>query len=245
MAKLRVWSNNYLTGNTKLCTYAACLFSILLYGSKTWTMYASEEKRCNSFYLPCLRYILHISWQGRMTNSGVFKHTGIPSWFDILSQRHLRWLGHVCWVVLITSLRTWCMVNEWEHLLIWVATPMIQNLCKWDMQLADISINTWESMVDDWEVWRAMVINGVENIEKTRNNLLTTKGPRRKVMTASTRDHLPSPTVTVQEIVSLGWDLSATLGNVPRTELYTYYTIVSLDGRMPTDKHTQKAICDD
>ena len=59
MAKLnsRVSSNNQLIQNTKLHAYQACVLSTLPYGSTTWTMYASQEKRLNSFHLCCLRCI--------------------------------------------------------------------------------------------------------------------------------------------------------------------------------------------
>ena len=42
MAKLnkRVWQNINLTMNTRLKVYQACVTSILLYGSETWTLYA-------------------------------------------------------------------------------------------------------------------------------------------------------------------------------------------------------------
>nr|KAG5688525.1 hypothetical protein BaRGS_031309 [Batillaria attramentaria] len=67
MAKLskRVWSNSQLTENTKLRVYKACILSTLLYGSESWTTYASQEKRLNTFHLRCLRRLLHIKWQDR------------------------------------------------------------------------------------------------------------------------------------------------------------------------------------
>ena len=46
MAKLnkRVWQNFSLTMNTKLNVCQACLTSILIYGSETWTPHARQEK---------------------------------------------------------------------------------------------------------------------------------------------------------------------------------------------------------
>ena len=57
MAKLnkRVWQNINLTMNTRLKVYQACVTSILLYGSETWTPYARQEAKLNSFHLHCLR----------------------------------------------------------------------------------------------------------------------------------------------------------------------------------------------
>ncbi|XP_062574231.1 uncharacterized protein LOC134236070 [Saccostrea cucullata] len=43
----------------------------------------------------CLRRILGISWQDHVTNKDVLRQSGLPSLFALLSQRRLRWLGHV------------------------------------------------------------------------------------------------------------------------------------------------------
>ena len=97
MSKLhkRVWSNNNLTVNTKMRVYRACVLSTLLYSSETWTTYAAQEKRLNSFHLRCLRRILSIRWQEKIPNTVVLERAGLPSIFMLLSQRRLRWLGHV------------------------------------------------------------------------------------------------------------------------------------------------------
>jgi len=75
MSKLsRVWENQKLTTPTKM---AVCI-STLLYGSESWTTCATQEKRLNVFHLRCLRRILSISWQDRITNSAVLERAGIP-----------------------------------------------------------------------------------------------------------------------------------------------------------------------
>jgi len=38
----RVWTNPKLTTKTKMAVYYACVISTLLYGSETWTTYASS-----------------------------------------------------------------------------------------------------------------------------------------------------------------------------------------------------------
>ena len=52
-AKLRkrVWENQKHTITTKIALYKACVLSTLLYGSKTWASYATQEKCLNSFHL--------------------------------------------------------------------------------------------------------------------------------------------------------------------------------------------------
>ncbi|GAA6072582.1 NLR family CARD domain-containing protein 3-like [Tachysurus ichikawai] len=97
MARLnqRVWKNPNLTEKTIICIYHACVLSTLLYSSEAWTNYASQEVKLNSFHLRCLRRILRIQWQDKVPNTEVLERTGMNSMFSILSERHLRWLGHV------------------------------------------------------------------------------------------------------------------------------------------------------
>ena len=59
--------------------------STLLCGSETWTTYM----------LRCLRRIPDIKWQNHIPNDDVLTCTGVPSMYSLLSQRRLRWIGHV------------------------------------------------------------------------------------------------------------------------------------------------------
>ena len=91
----RAWLNSKLTTKTKIMIYQACVLSILLYGSETWSTYSKQEKRLNSFHQRCLRRILNIKWQDKITNMEVLRKAKIPSVFSILGNKRLRWLGHV------------------------------------------------------------------------------------------------------------------------------------------------------
>ena len=97
MVKLsaRVWKNKKLTTQTKVAVYPACIVNTLLYGSEFWTTYAGQEKRLNTFHMRCLRHILSISWTDKVSNNEVLERADIPSMFTLLSQRRLRWLGHI------------------------------------------------------------------------------------------------------------------------------------------------------
>ena len=66
----RVWTNPKLTVKTKMVVYNACVVSILMYGSETWTTYARQEKRLNSYHLRSIRCILGISWQDSVQHRG-------------------------------------------------------------------------------------------------------------------------------------------------------------------------------
>ena len=85
----RVWTNPKLTMKTKMAVYNACILSTLLYGSKTWTMYAHQEKRLNTFHHRSLRCILGISWQDKVTNTDILSHAGLPTMYTLLRQHWL------------------------------------------------------------------------------------------------------------------------------------------------------------
>ena len=91
----RVWETHQLTWNTNLKVYQACVLGNLLYGSEFWTTYARQEKRLESFHLRCLRRIMGIRWQDRVTNTAVLEKAGSLSMHLMLCQNRLRWLGHM------------------------------------------------------------------------------------------------------------------------------------------------------
>ena len=81
----RVWSNLMLTEKTKMAVYNACVISILLYGSETWTTYARQERRLNTFHMISLRRILGISWQDKVPNTEALSRAVLPSMFTLLT----------------------------------------------------------------------------------------------------------------------------------------------------------------
>ena len=92
----RVWTSPKQSVKTKMVVYNACVTSTLMYGSETWTAYAGQEGRFNTFHLRNILGILGISWQDKVTNTYVLSRAGIPSMYNLLRQRRLRLVGHVC-----------------------------------------------------------------------------------------------------------------------------------------------------
>ena len=91
----RVWSNRDLSIKLKIRVYVACVLSILLYCSESWTTYRRHERRLNSFHFRCLRSILGIFWRDHVPNASILRLTGATDMFTLLRQRRLRWVGHV------------------------------------------------------------------------------------------------------------------------------------------------------
>ena len=78
-----------------MCIYNACVLSVLLYGSETWPLSATEAKHLAGFDNRAQRRVLNIRWQDHVTNAEVRSRSGQPPLQRILAQRRLRWFGHV------------------------------------------------------------------------------------------------------------------------------------------------------
>ncbi|KAL7859606.1 hypothetical protein SRHO_G00147530 [Serrasalmus rhombeus] len=90
-----IWENPKLTTSTKMAVYNTCIISTLLYGSESWTTYAKQEQKLNSFHMQCLRCIIGISWNDKVPNAQVLARAGCPNMYTLLRQYRLRWLSHV------------------------------------------------------------------------------------------------------------------------------------------------------
>ena len=111
----RVWSNNNLKEHTKVNVYKACVINTLLYERESWTMSVHQEKRLNVFHMRCLRRILGITWQDRVTNKVVLEQAGIPSLYTLLKQRRMCAWACVCVCARLCSCRryTWtCLMQK-------------------------------------------------------------------------------------------------------------------------------------
>ena len=91
----RMWTRPKLSVKTNMAVYIVCVISILLYGIETWTTYAGQDSRFNTFHMRSIRRILGISWLDKVTKAYVLSRAGLPSMYTLLRQRRLRWLGHV------------------------------------------------------------------------------------------------------------------------------------------------------
>jgi hypothetical protein len=183
MARLnqRVWRNPCLTTKTKLRVYRACVLGTLLYGSETWTTYANQEKKLNSFHLRCLRRILRIQRHDNIPNTEVLDRANMPSMMGILHERRLRWLGHV------RRMDPGRIPKDLLYGEISVGTrptgrPQLRyvDLCKRDLKCCDINLRTWETCAADRPTWRQAVRLGVQNTESERLSSLREKRQRKK-----------------------------------------------------------------
>ena len=177
----RVWNSQSLTVKTKLRVCQACVLSTLLYSSEAWTPYARQERRLDSFFLRCLRRILHIRWQDRVTDVEVLQQAGMTSMMSILWERRLRWLGHV------RRMDPGRIPKDLLYGQLAVGTrptgrPRLRykDVCKRDLKQYQIDVLSWERLAEDHALWRLAVRKGVHVGEDARNEILAEKRARRK-----------------------------------------------------------------
>ena len=183
MSKLhqRVWNNPSLTVKTKLRVCQASVLSTLLYSIEAWTPYVRQERRLNSFYLRCLRHILHIRWLDWVTEVEVLQQAGMTNMISILRERRLRWLGHVC------RMDPGRIPKDLLYGQQAVGTrptgrPRLRykDVCKTDLKQCQIDVLSWERLAEDRALWRLAVRKGVYVGENARNEILAEKTARRK-----------------------------------------------------------------
>ena len=91
----RVWQNKDLTIKTKCAVYRAIVLSTLLYGVEAWVVYRVAAHRLSVYMMRHLRQILNINWRQHISNTKILEITELPSMYDTLINRCLRWTGHV------------------------------------------------------------------------------------------------------------------------------------------------------
>ena len=82
-------------GQTKLRMYRALVSSVLLYGSETGNMTIRDCNRLHAFDMSYLRRLENVKWYHHVRNSTIRQQTKQHPVSIILTQRRLRWFGHL------------------------------------------------------------------------------------------------------------------------------------------------------
>ncbi|KAI8493291.1 hypothetical protein Bbelb_292950 [Branchiostoma belcheri] len=174
MSKLnkRVWENRNLTMNTKLKVYQTSVLSTLLYGSETWTTYAKQEAKLNAYHMRCLRRILGIKCQDKVSNTEVLDRLKSRTLFVMISERRLRWLGHVR-LLGKGRIPKDLLYGQLESGSRPVRRPRLRyrDVCKRDLDSAGISVDSWKELALNRSDWKHSVKAGVRDANITRSQL--------------------------------------------------------------------------
>ena len=80
------WDRRGISTATKIKVYNAVVIPSLLYGCETWTVYAGQAKKLNSFHLKCLRKILNIKYEDKIPDTEVLEQAQSESIFAKLKK---------------------------------------------------------------------------------------------------------------------------------------------------------------
>ena len=87
----RIWKSE-LHKELKIKFFRACVESILLYNSETWTLTQTMEIKIDGLYTKLLRRALNISWRSHVSNQELYGD--IPKLSSTIRQRRMRFAGH-------------------------------------------------------------------------------------------------------------------------------------------------------
>ncbi|PIK50910.1 putative cytohesin-3-like [Apostichopus japonicus] len=168
MSKLQKRVLENLTLNTKMKVYQACVLSTLLYGSETWTTHAKHQKKLNVFHMRCLRKILGITWEDKVTNSEVLSKAKLSSIFAMPVNAACSGMAMSIEWRRVVSQRTSCMDS-------WNVAPVqrppssiyVTGLGKRDLQSANIDINSWEDLASNAQPGVFALKSGITELRKT------------------------------------------------------------------------------
>uniref|UniRef100_A0A0L8H028 Uncharacterized protein n=1 Tax=Octopus bimaculoides TaxID=37653 RepID=A0A0L8H028_OCTBM len=168
-----------------MAAYSACVLSTLLYGSETWTAYARQEKRLNTFHVR----ILGILWQDKVTNTDVLSRAGLPTMLTLLRQRWLRWIGHVRHME-ESRIPKEVLYGELVAGQRNIGHPKLRyrDVCRRDMKVLGINTNSWEDLAADRTSWRDTFHKQLQTGKENLRVAAAENRARRKEMTANRPD---------------------------------------------------------
>ena len=90
----KIWRSRTYTLKTKIRIFNSNVKSVLLYGSETWRLTNALLNRLQVFINRCLRQILRIRWEERITNVEIWRMASQDPVEIQIKRRKWRWVGH-------------------------------------------------------------------------------------------------------------------------------------------------------
>ena len=165
----------------KIAVYRAVVLSSLLYGCETWTCYRRHFKKLDQFHLRCLRKLLGIQWEDRVTNQEVLRRAALPGIEALIMQAQLRWSGHVMRMqdsrlpkqLFCSELVRGTRKQGGQ-------TKRYKDTLKQSLRACNIPITGWEGLAANRTAWRQSTPSGVKTFEVRRLEQLDAKRQARK-----------------------------------------------------------------
>ena len=75
--------------------YAACVRSVMIYGSETWAITGEQRERLERTEMKMVRWMCGVSLRERKTSKELRRMMGIEAIGELVQRARLRWAGHV------------------------------------------------------------------------------------------------------------------------------------------------------
>lgn len=179
--RCRVWSNHDITLTTKIALYRAVVISTLLYGAESWTTYKRHLSKLEAFHQRCLRNILKVKWEDKVSNTEILAKTSCSSIEALVRKRQLQWAGHV---IRMDSARLpkavfYGELKEGRRQLGKPRKRYKDSLAE-TLTKCHIRKDTFERTATDRPQWRRSVGHGIAKFEEKRVRAAEEKRLRRK-----------------------------------------------------------------
>ena len=91
----RVRNSSSVSRRTKIRLYKTLVKPVLMYGCKTWKMNENDAERIHVFQNRCLRRIMKIKWQDKISKRELLKRANRERLSEEVRRRRWRFIRHV------------------------------------------------------------------------------------------------------------------------------------------------------
>ncbi|KAL9972125.1 hypothetical protein ACROYT_G018376 [Oculina patagonica] len=91
----RVWDSSSVSRKTKIRLYKTMVKPVLMYGCESWKMNEGDAKKIDVFQNRCLRRIMKIKWQDKISNRELLERANVERLSKEVRRRRWRFIGHI------------------------------------------------------------------------------------------------------------------------------------------------------
>lgn len=164
-----VWERRGIKQATKLKVYQAVVLPTLLYACETWAVYERHAKKLHRFHMDCLRKLLKITWQDKVSDTEVLSRADLPSAYTLLRKAQVRWAGHLARMpdTRLPKILFYGELAEGKRLR-GGQRKRYKDTLKTALKSLEINPDTWETAALNRPTWRRHIGQGASSYEQNR-----------------------------------------------------------------------------